>query len=123
MTGPTTRNAADPAGTRAFPTGKRDLDHLFSAAYEELRRLAASVKYSRSNITISPSTLVHETWLKLAKSRGLAPESTVHFKHIAAQAMRQVLVEAARRRSASKRGGADRTVFVTFDDSLGDDRD
>jgi len=97
---------------------KRSLDDLFSAAYEELHRLAASVKYSRPNISISPSTLVHEAWMKLAKSHQLAPESNLHFKHIAARAMRQVLIEAARHRGAYKRGGSGATVFVTFDDAM-----
>jgi RNA polymerase sigma factor (TIGR02999 family) len=97
---------------------KSALDHLFSAAYEELRRLAGSVKYSNPHISISPSTLVHETWLKLARSHHLTPESELHFKHIAARAMRQVLVETARRRKAHKRGGNRAASFVTFDDSL-----
>jgi RNA polymerase sigma factor (TIGR02999 family) len=44
--------------------------------------------------------------------------SRLHFKRIAARAMRQVLIEAARRRNARKRGGADDVVIVTFDDSL-----
>jgi len=100
------------------PERKSALDNLFSAAYEELRRLAGSVKYSRPDVTISPSTLVHETWLKLRKSHQLAPESELHFKHIAARAMRQVLVEAARRRKAYKRGGGGSAVMVTFDDSM-----
>lgn len=99
------------------PERKSALDNLFSAAYEELRRLAGSVKYSRPDVTISPSTLVHETWLKLKKSRQLAPESELHFKHIAARAMRQVLVEAARRRKAYKRGGGS-ALLVTFDESM-----
>ena len=46
----------------------------------------------------------------------MTPESRLHFKRIAARAMRQVLIEAARRRSALKRGGD--LVFVTFDEIL-----
>jgi RNA polymerase sigma factor (TIGR02999 family) len=49
----------------------------------------------------------------------VALTSRLHFKRIAARAMRQVLVEAARRRHAHKRGGRD-AVFVTFDESIGD---
>ena len=56
------------------------------------------------------------SWLKLAASPGLAPTSKVHFKRLAARAMRQVLVEAARRRNAVKRG--DGAVAVTFDEAL-----
>jgi RNA polymerase sigma factor (TIGR02999 family) len=92
------------------------LDVLFSAAYEELRRLASAVRRSDRNATLSPTTLVNEAWLKLAGS-AVAAESRLNFKRIAARAMRQVLVEAARRRYAAKRGGRD-VAFVTFDESL-----
>ncbi len=107
-------------------TNKLEINDLFSVTYEELRRLAASVKRSGPNVTLSPSTLVHEAWIRLAKARGLAPESELHFKRKAAQAMRHVLVEAARRRGADKRGGGPE-FFVEFDDSahttLSSDRD
>jgi RNA polymerase sigma factor (TIGR02999 family) len=55
--------------------------------------------------------------VKLAKSPSFASTSQLHFKRIAARAMRQVLVEAARRRNAFKRGGAEGVTVVTFDDS------
>lgn len=101
-----------------MPPGDRlALDHLFSVTYEELRRLAASVKRSDPNASLTPTTLVNEAWLKLAGSPALASTSPLHFKRIAARAMRQVLIEAARRRTAEKRGGKD-AVFVTFDESL-----
>jgi RNA polymerase sigma factor (TIGR02999 family) len=93
------------------------LDHLFSVTYEELRRLASTVKRGDPSATITPTALVNEAWLKLAGSPELASTSPLHFKRIAARAMRQVLVEAARRRSAEKRGGGD-VAFVTFDDAL-----
>jgi RNA polymerase sigma factor (TIGR02999 family) len=95
---------------------RRALDLLFSATYEELRRLASSVRRSDPGATLSPTTLVNEAWLKLASSPPIAVVSRLHFKRIAARAMRQVLVEAARRHSAEKRGGG--TAFVTFDDAL-----
>jgi RNA polymerase sigma factor (TIGR02999 family) len=96
------------------------LDDLFSATYEELRRLAASVKRGDRSATLSPTALVNEAWLKLEKSPALGATSRQHFKRIAARAMRQVLVEAARRRHAEKRGGAGEDLFVTFDDSIPD---
>ena len=96
----------------------RRLDDLFSAAYEELRRLAAAVKRDDPAATLSPTALVNEAWLKLRQSPHVAQTSRVHFKRIAARAMRQVLIEAARRRRADKRGGD--TSFVTFDDSFAD---
>ena len=109
-------------GARTVPAGpqrqdRQALDSLFSIAYEELRRLARSVKYSGPKATITPSALVNEAWLKLAKASKLSVSSELHFKNVAAQAMYQILVEAARRRTASKRGGA--AVFVTFDKSIG----
>ncbi|MEO7965987.1 MAG: ECF-type sigma factor [Gemmatimonadaceae bacterium] len=93
------------------------LDHLFSVTYEELRRLASSVRRGDPSATITPTALVNEAWLKLAGSPELASTSPLHFKRIAARAMRQVLVEAARRRSAEKRGGGD-VAFVTFDENF-----
>jgi len=98
---------------------RRALDDLFSTTYEELRRLAATVRRDDPAATLSPTALVNEAWLKLAASPGVARTSRIHFKRIAARAMRQVLVEAARRRHANKRGGGDVAV-VTFDDSLAD---
>lgn len=93
------------------------LSALFDATYDELRRLASAVRRDDPSATLNPTALVHEVWLKLAASSGIAADSKLHFMRIAARAMRQVLVEAARRRKAAKRGGAG-AVFVTFDDAL-----
>ena len=96
---------------------RRAFDDLFSAVYEELRRVAHAVRRNERAGTLTPTALVNEAWLKLARSPDLDFESPLHFKHIAARAMRQLLVEAARRRLASKRGG-EGVQWVTFDDSL-----
>jgi RNA polymerase sigma-70 factor, ECF subfamily len=101
------------------PEERRALDQLFSVTYEELRRLASSVKRSDPGATLSPTTMVNEAWVKLAKSPQFASTSQLHFKRIAARAMRQVLVEAARRRNASKRGGDEGVTVVVFDESQG----
>jgi RNA polymerase sigma factor (TIGR02999 family) len=93
------------------------LDHLFSVTYEELRRLASSVRRDDAHASLSPTTLVNEAWIKLAASPAFRSTSPLHFKRIAARAMRQVLIEAARRRRAAKRGGGD-VQFVTFDESI-----
>jgi RNA polymerase sigma factor (TIGR02999 family) len=66
---------------------------------------------------LNPTALVNEAWLKLASSPNFAATSRLHFKRIAARAMRQVLIEAARRRKANKRGGIE-SMTVTFDESL-----
>jgi len=105
------RNTQDPH--------RDDLNQLFLATYEELRRLASSVRRSDPYATLSPTTLVHEAWLKLADSSRIAASSQLHFKRIAGRAMRQVVVEIARRRSASKRAGGSGAALVTFDESLG----
>jgi RNA polymerase sigma factor (TIGR02999 family) len=95
---------------------RRALDDLFCVTYEELRRLASSVKRGDQSATLSPTALVNEAWLKLANSPHFASTSRLHFKRIAARAMRQVLVEAARRRHAGKRGGPD-AVVIPIDDA------
>jgi RNA polymerase sigma-70 factor, ECF subfamily len=92
------------------------LDTLFTAAYEELRRLASRVRRGPTGATLSSTALVHEAWAKLAGSAVIGVVSELHFRRIAARAMRQVLVEAARRRQAGKRGGG--AGLVTLDDEL-----
>jgi RNA polymerase sigma factor (TIGR02999 family) len=98
-------------------TSREGLDALFTLAYEELRRLAARIRGGDRDATISPTGLVNEAWVKLAKSPPAVLESRLHFTRVAARAMRQVLVEAARRRHADKRGGD--VVMVTFDEATG----
>jgi RNA polymerase sigma factor (TIGR02999 family) len=117
-----TRTTSEAAGAAALPPeaaldDRLRMDRLFSATYEELRRLASSVRRDDPSATLNPTALVNEAWLKLAGSPEITTESRLHFKRIAARAMRQVLVEAARRRHARKRGGPD-AAFVTFDDAL-----
>ncbi len=95
---------------------RHELDALFSLAYEELRRLAAQVRGTGDGETFSPTVLVHEAWIRMAGSPGLASVPRPRFKQIAARAMRQVLVDAARRRNAAKRGGG--AALVTLDEPL-----
>jgi RNA polymerase sigma factor (TIGR02999 family) len=94
---------------------RQALDDQFSLAYEELRRLAFAVRRSDLNATLNPTALVNEAWLKLAASPQFASASQLHFKRIAARAMRQVLIEAARRRNAQKRTQG---TVVAFEDFL-----
>ena len=100
----------------ATPEERRALDHLFSITYEELRRLASCVSRDDPSATLNPTALVNEAWLKMANSPGLAGASRLHFKRIAARAMRQLLIESARRRNARKRGGGE-AVTIAFEDS------
>ncbi len=113
------RSAKNPPQTAAanyssFPVPQPLLDELFTAAYEELRRLAGAISRHDPAATLSPTALVNEAWMKLAKSPPFSVASPLHFRSIAARAMRQVLVDAARRRQASRRGSE--VAFVTFDD-------
>lgn len=111
-----TRRAPQSDAGATRPSARQSLDLQFSHAYEELRRLASAVKRNDPRATLTPTTLVNEAWVKLAKSPQFVATSKLHFKRIAARAMRQVLIEAARRRQADKRGHD--AVFVTFDTAV-----
>ena len=81
-----------------------DAAGLASGLYDELRRAARGVRLGhRVGETLQTTALIHEAWLKLARSGGW--ESRRHFLFAAAQAMRQVLIDAARARCAARRGG------------------
>lgn len=83
----------------------RALDRLVPLVYEELRSLAKRELYrEQQGHTLHATALVHEAYLKLAGSR-MPASDRAHFLAIAARAMRQVLVDHARRRKAVKRGG------------------
>ncbi|MGA2136683.1 MAG: ECF-type sigma factor [Bryobacteraceae bacterium] len=94
-----------------------DLNELFNLASEELRRLARYLRKYESHATISSTALVHEAWMKLRLTPAFAAQSDGHFKGIVANAMRQVLVDEARRRGARKRGGAGQASFVPLDEA------
>jgi RNA polymerase sigma factor (TIGR02999 family) len=98
------------------PDNRQAVDDLFSATYEELKRLAARVRRGDPSNTLSTTALVNEAYLKLARSFSFTSESQLHFKRIAARAMRQLLVEAARRRNSEKRGGG--RLMITLDETV-----
>jgi RNA polymerase sigma factor (TIGR02999 family) len=107
--------------TPEVPSSERGaFDELYAAVYEELRRLASAVRRRESTATLTPTALVNEVWLKLAHSPHLAQTSKPHFKSIAAYAMRQVLVEAARRRHAKKRNAESPPIAVPLDEAIPD---
>lgn len=96
---------------------ERALAALMPLVYDELRRIARNqVRHERPNQTLQPTALVHEAWLRLMSSRGLSPENRAHFLGIAANAMRQILVERARARNALKRDG--RRHRLTLDEGM-----
>jgi RNA polymerase sigma factor (TIGR02999 family) len=94
----------------------RAYDRLFASIYEDLRRRAHRLR-SAPDDTLSTTALVHETYLKLAGSE-VAPNDRLHFFAIAARAMRQILVNAARDAAAQKRGGG--LAAATLDDAIAD---
>jgi RNA polymerase sigma factor (TIGR02999 family) len=94
------------------------VEEWFSLAYDELRRLAATVRRRDPSQTLSPTALVHEAFVRLSSIHHVAPESRLHFMKIAARAMRRVLVDAARQRRAAKRGAS--PAFVTLDEDVGE---
>jgi RNA polymerase sigma factor (TIGR02999 family) len=79
---------------------------LLQLAYEELRRLAAAyLDRERPDHTLQPTALVHEAYLRLVDQTRAELRDQEHFLAVAAQAMRRVLVDHARRKRAAKRGG------------------
>lgn len=79
-------------------------DRIFEQVYDELRKLAAAkIAAEKPGLTLSATALVHEAYLRIGSDQVF--ENRGHFYAAAAEAMRRVLVEAARRRQALKRGG------------------
>ncbi len=95
------------------------LDRLLPAVYDELRRLARSqLRRERQDHTLLATGLVHEAYLKLVDQAQVEWQGRAHFFAVAARAMRQVLVDYARKRSTEKRGG-DRVRTTLGDKGLG----
>lgn len=92
-------------------------DRLYRAVYPELRRLARRLRYGRAGETLGTTALVHEAYMKVSRGEPVDWQERAHFFGIAASAMRQVLVDAARRRMAYKRGGA-QAVLLSLDDAV-----
>jgi RNA polymerase sigma factor (TIGR02999 family) len=90
---------------------KHAAEQLLPLVYEELRRLAAArMAQAPPGQTLQPTALVHEAWLRLVGGQQQLWNSRGHFFAAAAEAMRRILVERARRRSAEKHGGGLRRV-------------
>ncbi|MEO0650417.1 MAG: ECF-type sigma factor [Planctomycetota bacterium] len=89
-------------------------EELAPIVYEDLRRIAHSLfRAERPGITIQPTALVHEAYLRLADQKADGWESRRQFLSVAATAMRRVLANAARDRSRLKRGGGAARVTLT----------
>ena len=87
---------------------KSAVDQLVPIAYAELRRLADSyLRRERSDHTLQPTALVHEAYMRLIGQDQPDYANRAHFFGVAAQLMRQILVDHARMRNAGKRGGGE----------------
>jgi RNA polymerase sigma factor (TIGR02999 family) len=91
---------------RAGQGDPRAAEELLPLVYEELRRLALARMASEApGHTLQPTALVHEAWLRLVREEGHSFENRAHFFATAAEAMRWILIDHARRKSARKHGG------------------
>jgi RNA polymerase sigma factor (TIGR02999 family) len=111
--GPRTGGGLDEQGEitallAAYRNGDRSaLDRLFPLVYVDLRERAhRQLARRRPGDTLSTTAVVHEAYLKLTGSAHQIYQDRVHFFSVASQAMRQILVDYARRNAAAKRGGA-----------------
>lgn len=83
----------------------RAFDQLLPLVYAELRRIATrQLRRERAGHTLQPTALVHEVYLRLVDQRNVDWRNRAHFFGVAAQVMRRILVDHARRHKASKRG-------------------
>jgi len=89
------------------------LDRLIPLVYDELRRLARYyMRRERAGVTLQTTALVNEAYMRLADQRDVRWQNRAHFFAIAAQLMRRILVDQARKRTNSKRGGDVRKVSL-----------
>jgi len=102
---------------RQFAAGdKQALDRLMPLVYAELQKLAAShLRNERLGHTLQPTALVHEVYARLVKQDQPDYQSRCHFMGVAAQVMRQILIDHARTRNAAKRGSG--TVKISIEQS------
>ena len=109
---------------RAWAEGDRNaLDRLTPRIYDELRRIAGYLmRGEQPGRTMQTTALVHEAYLKLIDVSSVDWQHRAHFFAISAQIMRRILLDQARRRATSKRGGAAPRVNLDEVPDLGGDR-
>src|SRR5262249_56964228 len=101
------------AGDEKFAGEAQPAAELLAQLYTELRRLAVVLtRQLPPGQTLQPTALVHEAYLRLVRNQDPGWEGRRHFFGAAAQAMREILIEQARRKASLKRGGAGRRVEV-----------
>jgi RNA polymerase sigma factor (TIGR02999 family) len=88
-------------------------DELLPLVYGELRKLAAArMTHEAPNQTLQPTALVHEAWLRLVGEANPQFANRAHFFAAAAEAMRRILIDRARRKRAVRHGGDQRRVDI-----------
>jgi RNA polymerase sigma factor (TIGR02999 family) len=96
---------------------EKALDRLLPVVYRELKRLAAGyLRSERAEHTLQPTALAHEAYLRLVGREQIEWQNRAHFLGVAARAMREILVDHARRRKAMKRGGGQ--ALTVYDEEL-----
>ena len=105
---------------RGGKESRQALDSLLPIVYDELRRLAASFLRREHGVSLQTTELVHEAYFKLTDQRTVDWENRGQFFAIAAQAMRRLLIDAARQRKSLKRAGEkislDEAPTIPFED-------
>jgi RNA polymerase sigma factor (TIGR02999 family) len=86
---------------------------LGEVTYNQLRRIAAASFRGSNGISLQPTALVHEAWMKVAQHQPEVFANRGHFMSLAARAMRQILIDHVRAKGAQKRGGDRVQVTLT----------
>jgi RNA polymerase sigma factor (TIGR02999 family) len=111
-------------GAGAPDDGAAPLGELLPLVYAELHRMAERrLRHERGAVTLSPTELVHEAYLRLAGASGVTARGRAYFFAAAAQAMRRIVVEYARSRGRLKRGGGQAAVTLEDVESVADGGD
>lgn len=88
------------------PEDPKAAEQLLPLVYDELRKLAAAkMANERAGQTLQPTALVHEAWLKISKSSQESWKNRTHFFAVAAEAMRRILIDRARKRRVREKAG------------------
>lgn len=99
-------------------------EQLLELVYDELRRLAVGkMAHERPGQTLQATALVHEAWLRLVGNNGQKFENRAHFFSAAAEAMRRILIERARRKLARRHGGGYERIDLEEEEIIGPDAD
>ena len=105
---------------------KKTSEELIPLVYDELRRIAAvRLATEPAGQTLQPTALVHEAWMRLLGGQAQTWENRGHFFSAAAEAMRRIMIERARRKSRIKRGGGQERVnieIIDIADALPDEK-